>query len=111
KSCNEKGVNAFDLWDFFYFNIMKKQNEITENEYIENVLIPRLKPHFIIRRECWSNSKKKRRIDIILQIPDTDVFFGVEVKRPSSKRGEEIGRFITQAINYSTLEWDISKNG
>lgn len=89
---------------------MIKQNEITEDEYIERTLIPILKPHFIIRRECWSNGTNKRRIDIILQIPNTDIFFGVEVKRPSDKRGEEIGRFIKQAIDYSTLEWDIYKN-
>lgn len=84
---------------------------MNESEYIEKVLIPILNPHFIIRRECWSNSKKKRRIDLILQIPDRDVFFGVEVKRPSSKRGEEIGRFIKQAIDYSKLEFDVFKNG
>lgn len=65
--------------------------------------------NFIVRRECKSKCGTSR-IDLVLQIRNTEVFFGVECKIPNKKRGEEIGRYIKQAERYTNMEFDVLKN-
>lgn len=79
-----------------------------EKEFVKK-LIPHFEKYFLIKQECWSECKKYR-IDIILQIPDKNIFFGIECKIPNKKRGEEIGKFVKQAENYSNLKFDVLKN-
>lgn len=88
---------------------MIKDNKITEDEFVDKIVVA-FEKHFIVKRECWSKCKTKR-IDLILQIPNTEIFFGIEAKRPDKKRGEKIAKFIQQASEYSKLEFDLEKNG
>lgn len=88
---------------------MIKNNELTEKEFVDKIVIE-FEKYFIVRRECWSKCRTKR-IDLILQIPETDVYFGIEAKRPDKKRGEAIAKFIQQASEYAKLEFDLQKNG
>ena len=81
----------------------------SEKEFVENKLIPILEKHFIVRKECRSECGKYR-IDLILQLKYSDVFFGVECKVPNAKRGEEIGRYVKQAASYKTVKFDIYKD-
>ena len=79
-----------------------------EKEFVLK-LIPYFEKYFIVRQECWSECKKSR-IDLVLQLKETNYFFGIECKIPNKKRGEEIGRYIKQATNYSNLKFDVFKN-
>jgi len=79
-----------------------------EKEFVLK-LIPYFEKHFIVRQECWSECKTSR-IDLILQLKETNYFFGIECKIPNKKRGEEIGRYVKQAANYSNLKFDVLKN-
>lgn len=81
----------------------------SEKEFVENKLIPVLEKHFIVRKECRSECGKYR-IDLILQLKYSDVFFGVECKVPNAKRGEEIARYVKQAASYKTVKFDIYKD-
>lgn len=36
-----------------------------------------------------------------------NVYFGIECKQPTSKKGEEIGRYIRQAMRYSNYEFEV----
>jgi hypothetical protein len=88
---------------------MIKNNELTEQEFVDKIVLE-FENTFIVKRECWSKCKKFR-IDLILQIPNTEIFFGIEAKRPDKKRGEAIAKYILQANGYSKLEFDVLKNG
>ena len=50
---------------------MIKNNELTEKEFVDKIVIE-FEKYFIVRRECWSKCRTKR-IDLILQIPETNV--------------------------------------
>lgn len=89
--------------DFNIYNMKQLEKEFVEK------LKPIFKKHFIVRDECYSDCKKNR-IDLILQLKNTDYFFGIECKIPNKKRGEEIGRFVEQAIRYTNYKFDVLKN-
>ena len=77
-----------------------------EKEFVDK-LVDIFSHHFIVKREIKSKCKKDR-IDLVLQLKEnTSVYFGIECKIPDKKRGEEIGRFIKQAIRYTTSEFEI----
>lgn len=88
---------------------MIKNNELTEEQFVDRIVLE-FKKYFIVKRECWSKCRTKR-IDLILQIPETLIFFGIEAKRPDKKRGEKIAKYIIQASEYTKLEFDVLKNG
>jgi hypothetical protein len=88
---------------------MIKNNELTEQQFVDKIVLE-FERHFVVKRECWSKCKTKR-IDLILQVPETDIFFGIEAKRPDKKRGEKIAKYIIQASQYTKLEFDVLKNG
>jgi len=87
---------------------MKKTNELTEQQFVDRIVLE-FEKFFIVKRECWSKCKTKR-IDLVLQIPQTEVYFGIEAKRPDKKRGEQIAKYILQAMDYSRLEFDVKKD-
>jgi len=69
----------------------------TEKEFVDKIELY-LKKYFKVEREIWSDCRNGR-IDVIAT--DKDGFkYGIECKRNDSKRGEEIGEFIKQAIRY-----------
>jgi hypothetical protein len=88
---------------------MKKNNVITETDFV-NLIVKEFEKYFIVKKECRSKCGTKR-IDLVLQIPNSEIFFGIEAKRPDKKRGEKIAKYILQAMSYSSLEFDVFKNG
>jgi len=80
-----------------------------EKEFVDKIIIE-FEKHFVIKREIKSQCKKYR-IDLILQLKENkNVFFGIECKIPNKKKGEEIGRFINQAIVYSNALFEVEIN-
>jgi hypothetical protein len=69
-----------------------------------------LEPHFYLYREVIEH-EGRLRIDYILQCKKSNVFFGLEVKRPNlkgqKKRGRDWGAFMKQAANYAKKYWFI----
>lgn len=77
----------------------------TEEEFKQK-LIRIFSSDFNVSDEIWSKCGKKR-IDLILNHKFLDnIYFGIECKLPDKKRGDEIGKYIIQAIQYSRLEWN-----
>lgn len=82
---------------------MIKQLE-TEQDFV-NKLIPTFSKHFKVETEVWSKCKNGR-IDLLLNL-DNKYYFGIECKLPNAKRGEQIGKYVKQAIRYSNYEFHI----
>ena len=80
-----------------------KNNEQTEQQYVDKVT-NQLKKYFTVIPEVWSDCKNGR-IDLIITTLEGQSF-GIECKRPDSKRGEEMGEFIKQAIRYSDYKFN-----
>ena len=85
---------------------MEKNKYKTEQEFVD-VVAYTFSKHFKVNLEVWSKCKNAR-IDILLNYKDT-YYFGVECKQPNSKRGEEIGDYVKQAIRYTKYEFEIEK--
>lgn len=81
--------------------------EQKENNFIESIL-PTLRLNFIVQREVWSKCRNGRIDLIISPIGYEHVYFGVECKIPESKRGDEIGAYISQAMRYTKYEFEVS---
>ena len=64
--------------------------------------------YFVCQREVWSKCGNGR-IDILLSLPSGE-HFGIEAKQPNSKRGEEIARYVKQAIRYTEYEFLVEPN-
>jgi hypothetical protein len=80
--------------------------ELTEAEIVTK-LVRHLSPYFNISKEV-KDVTGKSRIDLVLQDKNnTEVYFGVEVKRVNRKRGASIGEHIKQGIRYSETEFII----
>lgn len=77
----------------------------TEDEFITQKVIPTFSRYFKTQREVWSKCKNGR-IDVLLTLNDS-VHFGIECKKPDSKRGERIGEYVKQAIRYSEYEFNV----
>ena len=77
----------------------------TEKEFVDQ-LCKSFSKHFKVKTEVFSECKKGR-IDILLTLPN-NVHFGLECKKPDSKRGEEIGRYVKQAIRYTDYKFEVS---
>lgn len=60
---------------------------------------------FNIYRECWDD-QRIGRIDLLLEDRITNVILGVECKRPSDKKGTEVGSIVEQCIQYSRLSFE-----
>jgi len=79
-----------------------------EKEFVDKLIKP-LTNHFNIQQEVKSKCGKGR-IDLVLQSKENDnIYFGVECKKPDKKRGEEMARFVKQAIRYTDYEFLTSK--
>jgi len=78
-----------------------------EKEFVDKLCIKFLK-YFEVQREVVSKCKKNR-IDILLSI-DGKYNFGIECKRPSKKRGEQIGRYVLQSQRYTQSEFEYRPN-
>ncbi len=78
----------------------------TENEerFVEK-LNSYLNKYFEVRNEVWSKCGNGR-IDVLLKI-NPNIYFGIECKKNNSKRGEEMGEFVKQAIRYSKYEFEV----
>jgi hypothetical protein len=63
-----------------------------------------LERYFIIDREIKSVCNKYR-IDYILQCKLSKCLLGVEVKSENRMRGNDFGKYLNQARNYSNCEW------
>ena len=70
---------------------------------LQHKLADWLSEWFDVRTEVYSD--KKKRIDIIATCKTTGLSYGIEIKTLDSKRGEEVGRWIKQAHEYSTMLW------
>lgn len=79
---------------------------MTEKEFVDKVCLVFQKT-FTVEREVWSECKTSR-IDILLTLNNLYVF-GIECKIPDKKRGEELGRFVSQASRYSKLSFPTPK--
>lgn len=76
----------------------------TEQEFV-NQLTKSFNKHFKVSAEVFSKCKKGR-IDLLLTMPG-NIHFGLECKRPDSKRGEQIGEYVKQAIRYTEYEFEV----
>lgn len=76
--------------------------EETEAQFVNKVVIV-LQKYFKVEREVWSDCRGGR-IDLILTTKE-GYRFGVECKRFDKKKGEKIGRYIKQAMRYSTYNF------
>lgn len=77
---------------------------MNEKEFV-NSIIPLFTDKFTVYREVSSECKSKR-IDLVLQHKIyKKIVFGVECKMFNSKKGNEIGKYIRQAINYSDYKF------
>jgi hypothetical protein len=63
-----------------------------------------LERYFIIDREIKSVCSRYR-IDYILQCKESKKLFGLEVKSEKRMRGNDFGKYLKQASNYSSCEW------
>jgi hypothetical protein len=63
-----------------------------------------LERYFIIDREIKSVCNKYR-IDYILQCKESKKLFGLEVKSEKRMRGNDFGKYLKQASNYSNCQW------
>lgn len=79
----------------------------TEKEFVDQ-LTKSFSKHFKVKTEVFSKCKKGR-IDILLSLPN-NIYFGLECKKPDSKRGEQIGEYVKQAIRYTNYEFEIEPN-
>lgn len=77
----------------------------TEAEFVKQ-LIPSFSKHFKVTQEVWSKCGNGR-IDLVLSLND-NIHFGLECKTPDSKRGEQIGEYVKQAIRYTNYEFKIN---
>ena len=88
--------------------MQEKEVKQTEEQFVDTVE-NYLKKHFNTQREIWSRCKNGR-IDLVLNLPNTDIYFGIECIIPDKKRGEKMGEFLKQAIRYSNYEFEIKPN-
>lgn len=77
----------------------------TEQEFV-NQLTQSFGKHFKVSAEVFSKCGKGR-IDLILSLPNSNIHFGLECKKPDSKRGEQIGEYVKQAIRYTQYEFEV----
>lgn len=64
-----------------------------------------LERYFEIEREV-SSSCGSFRIDYVLKCKESNVCFGLEVKSEKRMRGNNFGKYLKQASNYSSLLWE-----
>lgn len=70
-------------------------------------IINRLSLNFEIKGEQWSKCGKNR-IDYVITDNVYGLPFGIEFKQNESKRGEEIGEHILQAMRYACSEFQVN---
>lgn len=85
---------------------MKNERQ-TESEF-EGKIALYLKKHFEVNRQVKSECGKGR-VDIVIK-HSGGVYFGIEVKKHNSKRGDEIGQFVKQAMRYSEYRFEVEPN-
>ena len=74
-----------------------KNNTDTEDDYV-NKLVKHLGKNLKVEKEVWSDCGNGR-VDLV--VTTTEGYnFGIECKKNNSKRGEEMGEFVKQAIRY-----------
>jgi len=76
----------------------------TEKEFVDQ-LCKSFGKHFKVKTEVFSKCKNGR-IDILLSL-NGNIHFGLECKKPDSKRGEQIGEYVKQAIRYTNYEFEV----
>lgn len=81
---------------------------MTEKEFVTS-LCASFSSYFEVSTEVWSKDRQSR-IDILLKLKKEDVYFGIECKIPDSKKGQEIGYYVQQAVKYSNSEFEIQKD-
>lgn len=59
--------------------------------------------YFDVETEIWS--QEGRRIDYVLRCKQSGAIFGVEVKHENHMRGLQLGQYLLQASDYSTMHW------
>jgi len=79
------------------------ENIKPEEEY-RNKIDAHLQRYFNIDREIKSICGKYR-IDYILECKLSKKLFGLEVKSENRMRGNDFGKYLNQARNYSNCEW------
>jgi len=88
--------------------MQEREIKLTEEQFVDSVE-NYLKKHFNTQREVWSKCRNGR-IDLVLNLPNTDIFFGIECKLPDKKCGEKMGEFLKQAVRYSGYEFEVQPN-
>lgn len=83
-----------------------KQEKQTEQAFVD-VLVKYLSKSLTIEEEVWSDCKKGR-IDLIATTKE-GYRLGIECKKNNRKRGEEMGKFISQALRYKSYYFNGSK--
>jgi hypothetical protein len=73
-------------------------------EYYRAKIDKYLTMYFIIEREIKSVCGRYR-IDYVLQCKESKKLFGLEVKSEKRMRGNDFGKYLKQASNYSDCEW------
>ena len=81
----------------------------TEKQFV-NKLETIFEKHFFVKKECRSKCGKGRIDMILIYKLDQKIVFGIECKKNNSKKGNEIGAYINQAISYTNMEFDVYKN-
>ena len=76
---------------------------IKAEEIFVNSIIPLFEIKFKVTKEVWSKCHNGR-IDLLLSL-NNDVHFGIECKTPDKKRGEQIGKYIKQAVRYTDYQF------
>jgi hypothetical protein len=79
---------------------------MTEAEYSQSVQQV-LSKYFNIKTEVWSICGKSRIDLVITDKINSNVVFGVEIKRFDRKRGNDIGKFIEQGVRYMNNYFNI----
>jgi hypothetical protein len=78
--------------------------DIKPEEEYRNKIDKHLSQYFDIEREIKSVCGKYR-IDYILQCKLSKCLLGLEVKSENRMRGNDFGKYLKQASNYSDCEW------
>lgn len=79
----------------------------SEDQFTQR-MVDYLEKYFDVQHQVYSKCRKGK-IDLIITHKNSDYHFGVELKRDDSKKGEEIGEYVKQAIRYSNYEFEISE--
>lgn len=75
-----------------------------EEQYRQKIDI-HLQKYFNLDREVWS-ACGKYRIDYILQCKKSFKLLGLEVKSQERMRGNDFGKYLNQARNYTKYKWN-----